>query len=56
MQDKYFKQKDKGYGPMLLELFPFVVLNGFLYSVLCLCYNSPYTARSTPTTAFDGTI
>ena len=29
MQDKYFKQKSKGYGPILLELFPFVVLNGF---------------------------
>ena len=25
MQNKYFKQK----GPILLELFPFVVLNGF---------------------------
>ena len=31
MQDKYFKQKSKGQGPILLELFPFVVLNGFLY-------------------------
>ena len=31
MQDKYFKQKNEGYGPNLLELFPFVVLNGFLY-------------------------
>ena len=30
MQDKYFKQKSKGKGPILLELFPFVVLNGFL--------------------------
>ena len=29
MQDKYFKQKSKGWGPILLELFPFVVLNGF---------------------------
>ena len=29
MQDKYSKQKSKGYGPILLELFPFVVLNGF---------------------------
>ena len=29
MQDKYFKQKSKGKGPILLELFPFVVLNGF---------------------------
>ena len=28
MQDKYFKQKSKGLGPILLELFPFVVLNG----------------------------
>ena len=56
MQDKYFKQKGKGYGPILLELFPLVVLNAFLYSVLCLCYYSPYTGQSTPTTAFDGTI
>ena len=29
MQDKYFRQKSKGLGPILLELFPFVVLNGF---------------------------
>ena len=29
MQDKYFRQKSKGKGPILLELFPFVVLNGF---------------------------
>ena len=29
MQDKYLKQKRKGYGPILLELFFFVVLNGF---------------------------
>ena len=29
MQDKYFKQKSKGYGPILSELLPFVVLNGF---------------------------
>ena len=29
MQDKYFRQKNKGQGPILLELFPFVVLNGF---------------------------
>ena len=28
-QDKYFRQKSKGQGPILLELFPFVVLNGF---------------------------
>ena len=56
MQDKYFKQKSKGKGPILLELFPFVVLNGFLYRVLCLCYYSPYTGQSTPTTAFDGIL
>ena len=49
-------KKIKGKGPILLELFPFVVLNGFLYRVLCLCYCSPYTGRSTPATAFDGTI
>ena len=49
MQDKYFKQKSKGLGPILLELFPFVVLNGFLYRVLCLCYYRPYMGRSTPT-------
>ena len=29
MQDKYFRQKRKGQGPILLELFPFVVLRGF---------------------------
>ena len=29
MQDKYFRQKSKGKGPILLELFPFVVLSGF---------------------------
>ena len=29
MQDEYFRQKSKGKGPILLELFPFVVLNGF---------------------------
>ena len=29
MQDKNFKQKSKGKGPILLELFPFVVLIGF---------------------------
>ena len=29
MQDKYFRQKSKGKGQILLELFPFVVLNGF---------------------------
>ena len=33
MQDKYFRQKGKGWGPILLELFPLVVLNGFLYRV-----------------------
>ena len=56
MQDKYFEQKSKGKGPILLELFSFVFLTGFLYRVLYLCYYSPYTGRSTPTTAFDGTI
>ena len=30
MQDNYFKHKRKGKVPILLELFPFVVLNGFL--------------------------
>ena len=43
-----------GYYAVLL--FPFVVLNGFIYRILCLCYYRPYTGRSTPTTAFDGTI
>ena len=33
MQDKYFKQKGMGRGQILLELFPFVRLNGFLYRV-----------------------
>ena len=33
LQDKYIKQKSKVYGPILLELFPFVVLNGFLIGV-----------------------
>ena len=54
MQDKYFKQKSRARA-ILLELFPFVVLNGFLNSVLCLCCYSPYMGRSTPTTVFDGT-
>ena len=49
-------KKVRAMGPILLELFPFVVLNGFLYRVLCLCYYRPYTGRSTPTTAFDGTL
>ena len=40
MQDKCFNQKSKGYRLILLELFPFVVLNGFLYRVLCLCHYS----------------
>ena len=56
MQDKYFRQKRKGKGPILLELFPFVVLNGSLYRVLCLCYYRQYTGLSTPTTAFEGAI
>ena len=33
MQNKYFRQKSKDLGPVLLELFPFVVLNGLLYRV-----------------------
>ena len=33
MQDKYFRQKSKGLGPILLELFPFVFVNGLLYRV-----------------------
>ena len=48
--------KKRAIWPILLELFLFVVLNGFLYRVLCLCYYSPFTGRSTPTTAFNGTI
>ena len=36
MQDNYFKQKSKGQGPILLELFPFVVLNGFFVKVFML--------------------
>ena len=56
MQDKHFRQKSQGQGPILLELFPFVVLNGFEYRLLCLFYYRPYTGQSTPTTAFDGTI
>ena len=42
--------KSEGKGLILLESFPFVNLNGFLYSVLCFCYYSPYTGRLTPTT------
>ena len=38
--------KSKGYGSILLELFPFVVLNVFLYRGLCLCYNSLYGSLS----------
>ena len=30
MQDKFFRPKSKGKGPILLELFPFVVLNAGL--------------------------
>ena len=26
----------KGKGPILLELFPFVILNGFLYRLFCV--------------------
>ena len=37
------------------ELFPFVILNGFIFG-LCLCYDSAYTSRTTGTTAFDGSI
>ena len=29
VQGKYYLQKIKGLGPILLELFPFVILNGF---------------------------
>ena len=36
MQDKYFRQKSKGSGQILLELFPFVVLNGLLYRVYAI--------------------
>ena len=39
-----------------IELFPFVVLNGFSYRGLSLCYYSPYMGWSTPTAAFDGTM
>ena len=48
-------KKNKGWGP-ILELLSFVVINGFLDMVLCLCYYSPYTGQSTPTTAFERTI
>ena len=35
LQDKInmFNKKKKGLGPILLELFPFVILYGFLYRV-----------------------
>ena len=33
MQDRYFKQKRKGKGPILFELFLFVVLNDFYIGV-----------------------
>ena len=56
MQGRYFKQKRKVQGPILFELFPFVVLNDFLYRGLFLCYYRPYTGQSTPTTAFDRVI
>ena len=38
-------QLSTGKGPVLLELFPWVILNGFLYTVygLCLCYDTAYT-------------
>ena len=34
-----------------MELFPFVILNGFY-----MCKDSALMGRSTPTTAFDGAI
>ena len=33
-----------------------VISLAFLYRDLCLCFYSPYMGRSTPTTAFNGTI
>ena len=44
MQDKYLKQKSKGHGQILLELFPFVVLNGFyigIYAYAIIVYTRP---------------
>ena len=40
MQDIYFRQKSQGLGPILLELFPFVVLNGLLYMVYAYAFIS----------------
>ena len=51
LYDKYLLQKRKGKGLILLELFPFVILNGF-----CICIDNALMCRSTPTTAFDGAI
>ena len=39
MQDKYFRQKSKRYGPILLELFPSVVLNGFNIGFYAYAFN-----------------
>ena len=52
---EHLKQKSKDQEQILLELFPFVVLNCFLYRIL-ICYYRSYTGQSTPTTAFDGAI
>ena len=41
----------KGYGPILLELLPFVILN-----VFCLLIDSAYAGKSTCTTTFAETI
>ena len=49
-------KKVRARGQFKVELFSFVVLNGFLYRGLCLCYYRPYTCQSTPTTAFYGAI
>ena len=41
--------QDKGKGPILSELFPFVILNA-------LCIDIALMGQSTCTTAFNGTI
>ena len=46
MQNKYFRQKRKRYGPILLELFPFVVLNGFHIGFYAYAFNMSRAMRN----------
>ena len=48
---KILKGKNKGQGPVILELIPFTVLMTLVYNV-----NFVFTGRSTPISLFVGTI